>query len=273
MSSSGGHGLPRTSREWILGLVLPILMIVVILLADRFEGPKTAYVGVLSVVPMFAAVFGTAASTALVGVITLASAYVFGLIASDGNVPAQTVRLIIIGMFVVIAVVAAFFRVRLQRQAEAADVDFLTGLLNRRGVFGKIEARSIHPMTVALIDVDGLKTVNDTHGHHVGDEFIQGVAGRIVGNVASTDIVGRWGGDEFVVVLELGTDDATAVLERVQQRVTASPIRTSVGDIVGHVSIGLTERASTESIDAALARADKALYAAKADMSAEVHRA
>lgn len=264
---------PRSKTEWILGLVVPLGMIVVILFADTYEGPKTAYVGVLSVVPMFAAVFGTALSTAVVGLITLASAYVFGLFASDGNVPAQTVRLVIIGLFIVIAVIAAYFRVRLQQQANAADEDFLTRLLNRRGVVKEIDKRQGPNMCVALIDVDELKTVNDTYGHQVGDELIKGVAGRIKGDLASTDIVGRWGGDEFVVVLELGIDEATAVLERVQRRVTGLPIRTSAGEIVGQVSIGVTERASTESLDAALARADAALYAAKDDTSAGVHRA
>ena len=96
----------RAAAVW-LGLVLPVLLIVVILGADVIESPKTAYVGVLAVVPMLAAVFAPPPMTAVVAVITWLSAFGFGQLASDGNVAAQQVRLVIIALAGLAAVGAA----------------------------------------------------------------------------------------------------------------------------------------------------------------------
>ena len=78
--------------SWTLGVIAPLIFIALILEADVLEGPKTAYVGVLSVVPMFSAIFGSPIMTSFVSAVTLASAYLFGLSATDGNVAAQNVR-------------------------------------------------------------------------------------------------------------------------------------------------------------------------------------
>jgi hypothetical protein len=129
-----------------LSVIVPVLLIAVILGADLREGPKTAYVGVLTAVPFFAAIFGSPLMTAITAVITWISALGFGLIASDGNAPAQTVRLIIIAVAGVIAVGASYVRQRrdvqfqqAQRAAAEAQVlrvqagqDELTGRCTRR---------------------------------------------------------------------------------------------------------------------------------------------
>ena len=86
----------RRGTQWLLGVVLPLALVVIILTADYLEGPKTAYVGVLAAVPMLSAVFARPLVTLAVGVITWLAALGFGLAASDGNVPAQRVRLVII---------------------------------------------------------------------------------------------------------------------------------------------------------------------------------
>ena len=139
-----------------------------------------------------------------------------GNIASDGNVNAQRVRLIIIAIFGVIAVIASAIRVRREagfahaflRAAQAdlieqqANTDHSTGLLNRRGVIASLELRQAPAMTLAMFDIDNLKQINDTYGHLVGDEVIEGVGSRLAGGFSKGDVVGRWGGDEYIVSVD-----------------------------------------------------------------------
>jgi diguanylate cyclase (GGDEF)-like protein len=263
--------------QWVLSIVLPIALIAVILTADVIEGPKTAYVGVLSAIPLLGAVFGTPRATAFISIVTWLSAFTFGRVASDGNVRAQTVRLVIIAIFSVIAVIAAIVRTRreaqlaaattLAAQAEAmrqqANSDPLTGLLNRRGVVEKLKTHNVSKSTVAVIDVDRFKMVNDRYGHIVGDEILQAVSARISGGVSRNDVVGRWGGDEFVIVLELGIDQGKAVIERVFHQVSEEPLSTTIGEVPIAISVGISEWIDGEPLDQVLARADAALYSAK----------
>ena len=208
---------------------------------------------------------------------TWSSAYTFGRLASDGNARSQTVRLVIIAIFSVIAVLAAVVRTRREAQlalamtqAAQAEVmhqqatsDPLTGLLNRRGVVEKLEYHDVPKSTVAVIDVDRFKMINDRYGHIVGDEVIQAISARISGGISRNDVVGRWGGDEFVVVLELSIDKGTAVIERVFNQVSAEPLSTTVGEIPVGISVGISEWIDGEPLDKVLARADAALYSAK----------
>ena len=263
--------------QWVLSIVLPIVLIAVILAADVIEGPKTAYVGVLSAIPLLSAVFGTPRATAFISVVTWSSAYTFGRLASDGNARSQTVRLVIIAIFSVIAVLAAVVRTRRDAQLalamtqaaqtevmhQQATSDPLTGLLNRRGVVEKLEYHDVPKSTVAVIDVDRFKMINDRYGHIVGDEVIQAISARISGGISRNDVVGRWGGDEFVVVLELSIDKGTAVIERVFNQVSAEPLSTTVGEIPVGISVGISEWIDGEPLDKVLARADAALYSAK----------
>lgn len=263
--------------QWVLSIVLPASLIVVLLLADLVEGPKTAYVGVLTAIPFLSAVFGTPKSTALVSALTWLSAFAFGLFASDGNERAQTVRLVIIALFSVIAVIAASVRTRREKQlseamakaAQAelmrsqANTDALTGLHNRRGVIERINDRECSESTLAIIDIDHFKDINDRYGHIVGDEVIQAVGARLVGGLSGEDIVGRWGGDEFVVLLNLEIGLGAHVIERVFSEVRSEPFATSVGQIPLEISVGLSSWHDGEILDTVLARADKALYSAK----------
>lgn len=266
------------SASWTLSLVLPIIFIVLILGADYREGPKTAYVGVLTAVPFFAAVFGTPIMTAVTAVVTWLSAFSFGLLASDGNVPAQTVRLGIIAVAGVIAVIASYVRqrrdVQFQQARRAADEaeflrvqashDDLTGLLNRRGVYERLEAEEIHDGTVVVIDCDDFKDVNDTYGHLVGDEFLKGLAGRLSGAVSREDVIARWGGDEFLIVVRGPFVEGSEVAARVVRDVTARPMATAAGLIPVSLSAGAAPLVSSEALDQALGAADRAMYSAKA---------
>lgn len=264
--------------SWWLALVVPCIFIALILGADLREGPKTAYIGVLTAVPLFAAIFGTPVMTAVTSVITWTSALLFGLIAADGNVPAQTVRLGIIAVAGVIAIVASYLRRRrelafqqAQRGADEAEFlrlqashDDLTGLLNRRGLFERLDNEDIRNGTVIVIDCDDFKDVNDTYGHLVGDEFLKGLAGRLSGAVSRGDVIARWGGDEFLIVVQGSYAEGSEVAARVVNDVMSRPMATSAGVIPVSLSTGAAPLVSYEVLDQAIGAADRAMYAAKA---------
>ena len=271
----GSHASSRAA--WTLSVILPIVFIGLILGADLREGPKTAYVGVLAAVPFFAAIFGSPLMTAVTAVITWLSGFALGHLASDGNVQAQTVRLVIIAVAGVIAVGASYVRQRrdvqfqhAQRVAAEAEAlrhkasrDDLTGLLNRRGIYERLEADDIRDGTVVVIDCDDFKVVNDTHGHLVGDEFLRGVAGRLAGSVSRDDLIARWGGDEFLILVRSPFVEGSEVATRIVRDVSSGPVSTEAGLVPVSLSAGAAPLMSSDSFDQALGAADRAMYDAK----------
>lgn len=276
--SRGGRMQSRAAQVW-LGVALPCVLIALILLADLSEGPKTAFVGVLAVVPMLAAVFGTPLMVLGVAGITWLSAFAFGTVASDGNAAAQTVRLVIIALAGLAAVGASSLRQRRERRLvdalneaataaamrRQAETDQLTGLLNRHGVTRALDGLAPDASrTVAVIDCDGLKQVNDTFGHAAGDEYLVAIAGRLAGGLSKSDLIARWGGDEFIVVQPLTVDAALPVLTRMQTAIHSSPIHVNDQALSSSVSVGVAHWTSDMTFDEALRRSDAALYEAKA---------
>jgi diguanylate cyclase (GGDEF)-like protein/PAS domain S-box-containing protein len=171
-------------------------------------------------------------------------------------------------------VVASFRLVDKEAEAERslelrARTDELTALLNRKEAIERIEGRTRRTgrtIAVLLCDIDRFKTVNDTYGHAAGDSVLQAVADRIRGCLRSNDDAGaRIGGDELLVILHGVHDleDALAVAEKLRRR-AAEPIQTDAGPITVTLSIGVTLACDSESTDALIARADDAMYQAKA---------
>ena len=152
-----------------------------------------------------------------------------------------------------------------------SQTDELTGIYNVRA-FNAIAERDLglaeryrRPISVMMIDSDNLKTVNDTHGHDTGDQLIRHIAGCIAAELRGTDVVARYGGDEFICLLP-HTDGAGAslVAERIRQRVAGQPIRLGAVDISTSVSIGIA--ASPEhgtTFEVLVKNADRALYVSK----------
>ena len=152
----------------------------------------------------------------------------------------------------------------LQGSSMQSLTDPLTDLTNRRGLevavkrLNVVAAPDTH-LSALLIDVDGFKTVNDTRGHAVGDEVLIRTARSIQDNARSSAVVARWGGEEFLVVDRMATDQATMVAERIRAAVsvTADPMVT--------VSIGVaTCRPSRSVLREVIEAADAAMYDAKA---------
>jgi diguanylate cyclase len=159
----------------------------------------------------------------------------------------------------------------LTRIQDLATRDELTGLVNRRHMSLLLEqerqrsARSGRLFSVAMVDIDHFKAVNDHYGHAVGDDVLRSIARQMPQALRSTDMVARWGGEEFVVLLAespLGT--ARIGLERLRGRIAATPMAHLSGvPIRVTVSAGLTEHIAGEPVMVALERADRALYEAK----------
>ena len=151
-----------------------------------------------------------------------------------------------------------------------ATHDDLTGLVNRRHMQELLEnermrlERSEQDWCVALIDLDHFKSVNDAHGHAIGDEVLRALSRHAHALIRRTDVLARWGGEEFVLLLP-NTPIAMAAtsLERLREHFHANPLEVQGITLPVSFSAGLTEHVRGESIAQTLERADKLCYQAK----------
>jgi len=160
-----------------------------------------------------------------------------------------------------------------EQSLSMALTDSLTGLFNRRYLSVHIEralvriAETHKPVAAIFLDIDCFKQINDTHGHAAGDQVLKQLADRVSRNLRNFDLVARWGGEEFVVVMpDAGVEAAAMVAERLRRRIADEPFPIAGTDRPLQVTISLGVAATEdpgEGVDALLARADHALYAAK----------
>lgn len=155
------------------------------------------------------------------------------------------------------------------RVEELSRTDELTGLLNRRAILEILTLeqarceRSGETFALVLADVDDFKRCNDQWGHACGDDVLRELARMIRGAVRATDTVGRWGGEEFLLVLPATAEDgATEVAEKIRSLVAGSPIVWEGHEIALTMTLGVAATGSGD-IEIALRRADEALYTGK----------
>ena len=149
--------------------------------------------------------------------------------------------------------------------------DELTGVLNRRGFseVAKIELSRAHrynrPVGMILIDLDHLKQVNDTYGHTAGDLAIKEIANTCIRNIRVVDYLGRWGGDEFIILLPESNQESTIIVaERVQTSIAALSIAVEDKLIALTISAGVAVEDKTKlSFNELFSHCDSALYSAK----------
>ncbi|MBA3875636.1 MAG: hypothetical protein C0498_01645 [Anaerolinea sp.] len=154
-----------------------------------------------------------------------------------------------------------------------ATTDRLTGLTNRPAIIGSLFTeveRSIRyrrPLSVAFADIDHFKTINDTYGHEAGDVVLRGVAAVLRQNLRGSDRIGRYGGEEFMVILpETSVEDAATLADKLRLLVAGELYRLPDGSEMGvTVSLGVTGGVGDRlSMDSLVREADAAMYSAKA---------
>jgi diguanylate cyclase (GGDEF)-like protein len=196
-------------------------------------------------------------------------AFAIDVIALGGSSSGVTIAgwnaLIDFSVFVVVVVVASL-KHAFGHQRALARQDPLTGIANRR-MFMEAAEREIarsrryhHPFTVALVDLDGFKQINDTHGHQAGDVVLKRVTELLKAGVRATDLPARLGGDEFALLLpETDYDAADAALEKVRSSISDDALSPRVTASIGAITFDIPPA----SVDALLTSADTVMYAVK----------
>jgi len=154
-----------------------------------------------------------------------------------------------------------------------ANFDSLTGLYNRQAILGKLRElinrakRYNEDFSLSMLDIDHFKRVNDRYGHLTGDEVLEKIAALIRRNIRDTDIAGRYGGEEFIIILpQANLSSALVVAERIRNIIENAEMKDSVGNVFAiTVSQGLSGWERDEDAYSLISRADEALYKAKAN--------
>ncbi|MBN2264705.1 MAG: diguanylate cyclase [Candidatus Aminicenantes bacterium] len=162
---------------------------------------------------------------------------------------------------------------RVELMEKQAVTDELTGLYNRRA-FGTMGEREVgrarryqRPLALILFDIDHFKDVNDSYGHLMGDHVLVVLTRLITKTTRATDIVCRYGGEEFIVLMpEAGLEEGLAMAERLRQEISRMTVVTTEGTLSLTVSLGVAalRREEDENLESLIARADRAMYQAKA---------
>ncbi len=158
-----------------------------------------------------------------------------------------------------------------RRLEEMATVDKLTGLSNRQvfdAMFDQVlksAKRRNGVVSAVMCDLDNFKQINDEHGHNAGDLVLQTVAQTLREQIRESDIVCRWGGEEFLLVLpDCDLDQAVAIAEKVRAAIENRRVTLAWGSISVTVSLGAAQLRAGERRDDLIKRSDEALYVAKA---------
>jgi diguanylate cyclase (GGDEF)-like protein len=162
------------------------------------------------------------------------------------------------------------YETRLKAVEQLASQDSLTGIANRRNIEERIEWRIARKQEfcVVILDLDRFKQVNDNFGHPAGDNLLQQFSQELRSNIRSTDLVGRWGGDEFIMVLDCDLNLAKSQCERVEKWVLGEyTIPAAKGSKEAkfkvHASMGLAQWQAGETLQQLITRADSTMYREK----------
>jgi len=162
------------------------------------------------------------------------------------------------------------YETKLKAVEELALRDSLTGLANRRNTEGRIEWRIAHQQTfcVMMIDLNHFKQVNDTYGHPAGDSLLKQLSQELRSNLRSSDVAGRWGGDEFIIILDCDLAGANCQVDRMRKWVLGEyTVQRAAGagevKVPVDASIGLAQWQKGETMEKLIERADTAMYEEK----------
>lgn len=187
-----------------------------------------------------------------------------------GNVVVQATSFILIGILI------SSLRAALIREQSLSRVDALTSMLNSRAFYEEARLlvslcrRKGRPITVAYLDLDNFKEVNDQKGHHAGDELLRSVAELLRASVRPTDLSARLGGDEFaILLLEVGPDDAIVTLKRIQS-LLENMLTAEMRYVTASIG-AVTFTNPLDNIEDMIKEADAVMYKAKSTGKNRVH--
>jgi len=278
-SAEASNVTPETVKRALPVWIAGVLGVVVIGSVDYFSGTELRvfplYYAPISLVAWYRGHSGAVIVAALCGVSWLGSNLLAGLhFSSAGIWVANT--LVQGASFAIVGLLIAKLRAALIRERGLSRTDPLTSLLNSRAFYeegGRLLAlcrRNGRPITMAYIDLDDFKTVNDRQGHQAGDDLLRRVAELLAASIRPSDISARLGGDEFAVLLpEAGRYEAAVTLER---------LRSLLADTFGSsqcavtVSIGgVTFVTAPDSVEDMVQQADSRMYMAKTTGKNRIH--
>jgi diguanylate cyclase (GGDEF)-like protein len=261
--------LERRSRPF--HIVAGLLLVSLLGVADYLNGPDVSLI-IFYAVPVFLAAWYAGRRAGLWMCAASGLAWLAGAYASAGHFTSPVIPYwnasVRLGFMVILAHLVASFKRSLEKERELARTDYLTGALNGRS-FGELAESEIvrarrheHPFSVAFLDVDDFKQVNDRHGHSAGDRLLKAVADSIRRNVRAVDTVARLGGDEFAVLMpETAEAAAQVVIRRVRRHLLEAargqglPVTFSIGVVTWY--------APPAGVDEMLRAADALMYSAK----------
>ena len=279
LASLSGKSLHSLLRPTALLNLLPGALVPVLCYAALYvDGPAAIAIPLIALLwcSLSYTLFNTALLTLFFCIWTLL-AVAQGHIAIDTHLSSWNVtmswRLGISMIALVPIVVASQTQIRVKELAQltwSANHDPLTGILNRRGFFNHFQrilsTSSSHPLSLAILDLDHFKAVNDQYGHPCGDEVLKNVAAAINNSIGNSAIFGRLGGEEFALLLpHHSDDDVNRVIEAIRTNLHATPTIHEDGTLISvTLSIGLTQTTDLNAkADELILEADQALYLAK----------
>jgi diguanylate cyclase (GGDEF)-like protein len=174
-----------------------------------------------------------------------------------------TLLAVIFGLFLLIYNLLYYFKKDIQK---VTQIDVLTEIANRSNVTLKFEKLMYDKksLSLVLIDLDNFRPINETHGRKAGDIVLRQVAKMLQGEIRSTDILGRWGGGEFILLMpDTGPHEATELARKLRDRLAAMTITTGTTSIQITGSFGVSFTAVSRSLSEVISAADDALFAAK----------
>lgn len=159
---------------------------------------------------------------------------------------------------------------KIERYRKESSEDPLTHVPNRRYLEAIIESkiREYHtvniPFGIAFLDIDNFKRVNDTYGHDIGDEVIKIIAKTVQSNLRINDYIGRWGGEEFIIVYSNVDDSGISIVaEKIRHLIETSRVRSADNEVLVTVSIGTTISKEGDTVESIVKRADELMYKSK----------
>lgn len=266
-----------------LGIVVSITVWYCAHIALRYGGAINFHYKLIAIIPLIAVSGRLSVPTKWISIILCTAA----LVALDHQVATTPEAAIVHPMIATVmrglnfgipvlttaALFMHYFKLVAKQQAllnEHATTDPLTGLMNRRRlreVWAAAEAegrRRNAPLSIALCDLDRFKSINDNHGHEVGDEVLCKLGKLLPRELRVTDSICRWGGEEFLLLLpNADTAQALATVSRIREMIADNPIKIGARTLNITVTIGVATLLQDEKFEAATHRADIALYEGK----------